>query len=248
MLHFIYESRIVPYIPIHQKWLAYRPTLIDAFSFVQHFHCKSNGRHFGLSRQVKHTLLINLEQDDSVLLSSFSEKTRYEIRRASKESLSHEIRIDIAAFVSFYNAAALQKGRSSIAASDLELFSQNLLVTATLREGKAMAMHAYLCDEESKIVVLYQSATAHRGASDPSSRSLIGRANRWLHWQDMLLFKSTGYSCYDFGGWSKDATDPELQGINKFKQGFGGLLVEISNYVSFPIIAWNRMRGRSVRK
>ena len=52
-------------------------------------------------------------------------------------------------------------------------------------------------------------------------RALVGRANRWLHWRDMLRFKETGIKRYDWGGLFEDESVPERAGINKFKD-FGG--------------------------
>jgi len=53
-------------------------------------------------------------------------------------------------------------------------------------------------------------------------RNLIGRANRWLHYQDMRRFKAKGFALYDFGGYAKDSGDVDLQRINQFKEGFRG--------------------------
>jgi len=51
---------------------------------------------------------------------------------------------------------------------------------------------------------------------------LVGRANRWLHWRDMLCFKEAGVQCYDWGGMFEDESTPERAGINRFKRDFGG--------------------------
>jgi lipid II:glycine glycyltransferase (peptidoglycan interpeptide bridge formation enzyme) len=51
---------------------------------------------------------------------------------------------------------------------------------------------------------------------------LIGRANRWLHWQDMLRLKQMGLERYDWGGLFEDDSTPERAGINSFKKHFGG--------------------------
>lgn len=59
-------------------------------------------------------------------------------------------------------------------------------------------------------------------------RNLIGRANRFHHWQDMLRFKQAGIRVYDFGGWYQGTTDTEKLGINRFKAEFGGTVV--TNY------------------
>jgi hypothetical protein len=57
-------------------------------------------------------------------------------------------------------------------------------------------------------------------------RSAIGRANRLLHWHDMLFFKNQEVSTYDFGGWYEKKEDPARLNINKFKESFGGEIVK----------------------
>ena len=57
---------------------------------------------------------------------------------------------------------------------------------------------------------------------DPAYRALVGRANRWLHWRDLLLFKAQGVKRYDWGGMFEDESGPGHAGINRFKRSFGG--------------------------
>jgi lipid II:glycine glycyltransferase (peptidoglycan interpeptide bridge formation enzyme) len=51
----------------------------------------------------------------------------------------------------------------------------------------------------------------------------------------MLYFKEKIYLEYDFGGYAFGTSNAKLQGINKFKDSFGGELVEQSNYIPFLI-------------
>ncbi len=62
-------------------------------------------------------------------------------------------------------------------------------------------------------------------------RSYIGRANKYLHWCDLQLFKNQGYAVYDWGGISS-WTAPN--GIDRFKVAFGGHAGAYYN-VSFPV-------------
>jgi lipid II:glycine glycyltransferase (peptidoglycan interpeptide bridge formation enzyme) len=57
---------------------------------------------------------------------------------------------------------------------------------------------------------------------------LVGRANRYLHWQDLLRLRESGCTALDLGGWHP-GDDTELLKINKFKEEFGGKVVEIYN-------------------
>ena len=74
--------------------------------------------------------------------------------------------------------------------------------------------------------MLFYSASLFRELDNSAIRNRIGRANRLLHWQDMLHFKAGGISVYDFGGWYAGDSDLERLRINKFKEEFGGQIVK----------------------
>ena len=56
------------------------------------------------------------------------------------------------------------------------------------------------------------------------------------------LLKSTNRSVQlDLGGYAKDTEDEHLQHVNEFKDGFGGELVEMSNYISHPLVCYRKL-------
>ena len=55
--------------------------------------------------------------------------------------------------------------------------------------------------------------------ADNAMRNAIGRANKYLHWNDWLLLKKMGIVEYDWGG---IASYDNPNGIDKFKMSFGG--------------------------
>lgn len=94
--------------------------------------------------------------------------------------------------------------------------------------GHKLASHLYIANGK-RAIMLYSCST--RFEEDDIPPIEIGRANRYLHWQDMLLFKKRGYLGYDFLGLSIDENDREQQNINTCKIGFGG--EEEINYNSY---------------
>ena len=243
MLHIKIPSRLLPVMAVHHKWLALKPEPADAFRFAQYFHCEHQGEVFGFRRRPKFTLLIDLTRPGDAILSSFLETTRYEINRCARENVSLEVEKDIDRFCSFLNAPADTKRRGHVEPSTLAPYWPHVHVTKAVAPDDTLVMHAHLFDAQSGRAVLYQSASLFRLESDSQHRNRIGRANRWLHFRDMLAFKEMGASVYDFRGYAKGTTNPELKGINDFKDGFGGALVEQSNYVSHIAVLWNRLRG-----
>ena len=103
------------------------------------------------------------------------------------------------------------------------------------KDGTALGWHAYYVDTQ-RVVLLYSMAS-QRLCSDATQRQVIGRANRYLHWQDILKFKAEGLSVYDFGGWYDGKEDKGLLQINQFKEEFGGSNIEV----------YNSMQGRTVK-
>lgn len=67
----------------------------------------------------------------------------------------------------------------------------------------------------------YAALCTHAGSNGPSP--LYG-ANKYLHFEMMKLLKSKGVRYYDLVGVRLNNQDPNLEGIFKFKQGFGGEL------------------------
>lgn len=85
-------------------------------------------------------------------------------------------------------------------------------------EGKECVYHAYITGEGR--ARLLHSISLYRDANNSEERNAIGRANRLLHFEDMVWFKGHGYSMYDWGGYSAG----KLRGIDEFKASFGGRL------------------------
>ena len=93
--------------------------------------------------------------------------------------------------------------------------------------------HAYYMSGE-RVRLLY-SASLFR-EQDKALRALVGRLNRWLHWQDIQEFRRRGFLIYDMGGVFEDESSPEALGINRFKEEFGG--VKIRNFNCTVPMTW----------
>jgi hypothetical protein len=178
------------------------------------------------------TLLLDLGEDEKILHSHIGKSAKNEINRARERDGVHcEVFLKLNEksggkldqYIDYFNAFAASKNRSAIAFSDLSQFYEAgtlCIRRAQDREGPALAMHAYIVGDNR--ARLLQSASHFRGSSDPEERKLIGRANRLLHWEDILYFKAMGLGYYDFGGWYGGETDREKIAINQFKETFGG--------------------------
>ena len=179
------------------------------------------------------SLVNDLSVSEETIMAAFGNTNRYKIKRAaSKDGLESECvanpRTQLDRFSDFYDEFALQKKlpaayrRGLNAACD----AGQLHLTYAAKEGWKLVWHAYISYGQK--IALLHSASLFRDMRNVD-RALLGRANRWLHWRDMLHFKQLGLRCYDWGGVFEDESNAERVGVNTFKREFGGNPVRTFN-------------------
>ena len=202
---------------------------VDLVRFIGVLHPRER-----LGWTLGHTLLIDLAKDSDTLLREMDSGTRYEIKRAqSKDSLMHD-RSDapspqmVESFCDHYDEFAKSKSLRSIFRLRMhELARREMLLLSAMStgQGQVLVQHAHLMTA-GRVMLLY-SASKFREINDSTARALVGRANRLLHWQDMMTAKERGISVYDICGVDITNRSPETSRIAQFKQGFGGKLVPV---------------------
>lgn len=175
----------------------------------------------------KFTLVSDLTGDIETLFAALNKGTRNEIRRAQgKDGLlcecpSAKDEQVLRAFFEFFDRFAVQKGLKKLVRSRIALYATSGLLDVSLArdtQSEIIVWHAHLiaC---GRARLLY-SASLFRESEDKQRRNLIGRANRYLLWEDMLRFRANGTFLYDLGGWYAGHSDRERQAINRFKEEF----------------------------
>ena len=172
------------------------------------------------------SLVSELSGAEGAITEKLGKNCHYKIKRAeAKDGLRMEFipnpesRLD--EFRAFYDAFARQK---SLEPSDPKWLlaackARQLTLTCASHDGEALVWHAYVtCGNAARLQ--YTGSCFRNRESD--YRALVGRANRWLHWRDMLRFAEMGLQRYDWGGLFEDESLPERAGINRFKRDFGG--------------------------
>jgi hypothetical protein len=197
------------------------------------------------------TLHIDLTREPERLFSGFGHSTRNQVNRASREeglsfdAVTEPTPEDIAAFQQFYNVFARSKGTTLCDAYNLEtlrlLAAQKGLVLTRLCDaaGQPLCYHAYVVD--ARRGMLLYSASHFRAAEDAARRAALARANRLLHWRDILFLKGLGLRIYDCGGLTSDPR------IEAFKRSFGGDEVcEYTGYVSGTLKGKAALKARAL--
>ena len=174
-------------------------------------------------------LTLSLDQ----LLSGIDRDTRRDIRRAEDRDafLTEAMPASGSAlddFFVFYDRFAAAKGlRKSDRTRLIKLAEGQALALSRCRAaaGEILVAHAYVvCAGRARLLL-----SASTAGADSELRKMIGRANRLLHWRDIVRFKEERVDLYDLGGWS-GASDPALARIDHFKAEFGGEIVVEYNF------------------
>ncbi|MDP9332391.1 MAG: GNAT family N-acetyltransferase [Actinomycetota bacterium] len=192
--------------------------------------------HFQRSRPIpgarcrdSYTHHLDLTQDPQTLFSAFSPTCQYQIRRAERDELKEEAwmsaRDDLADdFIAFFNRWARGKGLPPAPAERLRALTKAgvLDLSTVTRHDDTLVWHAYL--RAGNRARLLHSASLFREHNDTAAPNMIGRANRYLHWHDLLRYKDAGIALFDFGGWYGKDEDERLR-ISAFHESFGGRVV-----------------------
>ena len=181
-------------------------------------------------------LCIDLRKSEKTLLKEMNRTTRYKINRAKKDNfevlfITEPKQEDIEDFVSFYNSFAKTKKIPLCNKNKLEALNKRRMINITSvfsEHGIKLVSHATIMSE-GRAISLY-AGSARFNCQDISGQ-LFSRADRYLHWCEIKLFKKMNLHTFDFMGLSIDPEDINLQNLNAFKRGFGG--EELITYKSF---------------
>ena len=209
----------------------------------QYIQSSSTNIKLGFKRFPKFTKLINISNDE--FINDFDKTNLRKIKRAKKEGVICENGYDIKEFVDYYNKFLDNKKLNyTLSVKQLEKYTDFFIIRkAFLQNGKILVFHSYLIDSsEKKVRAFHTASDIHNVILTKEEKSVIGRANRLLNFEDMIYFKRLGCLTYDNGGYAYNTKDISLQGINNFKDGFGGTLVEESNYIPYIVYIYKKVK------
>ncbi len=183
-----------------------------------------------------HCLVIDLKQSEEALFAGMNETTRQMVKKAMKDEMTCTCDVTctpavIGAFCDYYDDFAATKGLEKIFRQRLFLLTekQRLAITnIAFNDGIMLAWHAYLRTPE-RAVLLYSASHFRQLKDDPRSKAIM-RANRFLHWNDMVAFRDLGLTVYDMGGLDATGKTEETKKIAQFKMAFGGSVAPVYSY------------------
>ncbi len=188
------------------------------------------------------TLHSLLDSDRDGHLARMKKNTVYEVKRAEKDGVMWEPISETRVFLEYYNLFAKEKNIGQIKSAHLTSLGPSLFITRASIGEHTAAYHVYILDREEKRARLLYSAGAR--FTEGADRAALGRANRYAHLEDMLKLQELGFQIYDWGGITEAGSDPEREGINQFKLGFGGFEVREPHYYSPMLTLIKKILGK----
>ena len=176
--------------------------------------------------QPKTTTYLELRQPIDQLFGSFKEKTRYNIRLAEKKGITIHWSQDHEGLRHFLSLLDKSKKRNRIrshANKYYELLLQadehrdTIFISWALSKGVVIAANMY--------ITKFPTMTYLHGGFDYRYRQLM--APYLLQWEAIKRAKEQDLGYFDFWGYTpSDGSKPSWAGVSRFKEGFGGAVIE----------------------
>lgn len=227
---------------IDQVWFASKEDKEQEKADIVFFHGMSEASTGKNSVSVPfHTLITDLTVSTEEMHSSINKTVQYQIRRNAKDSVTCKVftsqemllnHLVIEQLADLYEIMYREKGnKKSLNMRQIQAYLKrdSIVLTGVFEEDKPLVFHSYIVGEDQ--VRLLHSVSDFR--SESADASLIARANKRLHWEDICMFKNQGKKIYDWGGISS-LDNPN--GIDEFKLKFGGS----------PLTYYNIYKGASL--
>lgn len=230
---------------INEKWFENKINTLDCFKLVSYRQFPHLDKKCLVKIKDFLTLHINLIQKEDEIFKNFSKNVKYEVKRAKREGVNFSLfeKNNIKEYLNYYNDFAKAKNLSQLSLNELNYYWDYLIITqARDNQNNILSIHSYLVDKTLGRARLFHSISLFRTIND-IDKNLLGRANRFLHWQDIIYFKNNNYKIYDMGGVAMDKNNASTVGIDKFKLGFSKNIVKEYNLVSPLLFLLMKLKG-----
>jgi len=178
--------------------------------------------------QPRRTLLMDLSKGDEELFAAMRKKTRQYIHKAERAGVVTEESRDIDRFMKVLSAVG-QRDRFAIRSRE---YFETLL---SAFGDRALLMFARLGDQDAGAMLLVRIADrAWELYGGWSGAHAEARPFYLLKWRAMLRMRQLGVRRYDMYGLADSADDP-LAGVENFKLGYGGEVVEWIGALETPV-------------
>jgi peptidoglycan pentaglycine glycine transferase (the first glycine) len=184
--------------------------------------------------QFRNTVVIDLSLSDNELLARMKQKTRYNIRLASRRDVT--VRIGSVADIDLlYDMYAETSVRDGFVIRNKDYYK--VVWETFINSGMAMPLIAEVGGEPVAALIFFYfagKAWYMYGMSRSIHREKM--ANYLLQWEAMKRAKESGCNIYDLWGAPDKFTDDDpLWGVYRFKEGLGGVVVRHLGAWDLPV-------------
>lgn len=188
------------------------------------WYCRNKVEAKGFTCTRQFTAFIDLTQDLETIWRNMDRNARYGIKRAEREQIKYKLNQHYDEFYRMRENLARDKGFTSglgfTPHSDELIKRYGTLFTAEFG-GEVITGNVYLEDKEH---ILAWMSASNRLEVDKQKASLIGWANRMLHWEAIKYAKEKGIKEFNWGGvWPEEEVEAsaDKKSLNAFKLSFG---------------------------
>lgn len=173
------------------------------------------------------TFIIDLSQTEQEIYNNIHKKVKQKIKKSLKtdefiySANDNPTDEQIVNFSLLYNSFAKEKKIDKCLVEKLVALRNNhslLLTEITDHDNNILCSHCLMLDSNSSQASGLYSVTTRFSKITSNDKSLIGRANKCLHWEEMKTIKQKGLKWYNMGGIVYGKVG---EGINNFKLQLG---------------------------
>jgi len=170
------------------------------YPFYIYRWCKIDLNLLGFQKRIRYSLQHNLLENEELIFRRLTKTTQYDVRRAKKDGVVFSLfNTDYNIYVKNYNKFVESKPKlKPITNKFLIKNKNNLIITAAELNGEKVVFHSYVVDYSNNIAILLHTFSHFRLFSK-EEKQVIGRANKFLHFEDMKYLKQIGFEIYDWG-------------------------------------------------
>ncbi len=185
-----------------------------------------------LSNNYFHTLIIDLNQSVEKIRKNIRNNYIHRINQAVKK---HHIKIKFINkpsiskydnFIKIYNKDAIKKGYANINRNDYLKLRNNILISYAIYDSRIICGHLYIYDE---IRIRQSNSFILNSLNSESIRNISSKANKYLHYSDILYAKEHNFKVFDLGGVFN--LDPITKGVTIFKLGFSNKVEKSCGFI-----------------
>ena len=216
---------------VKEIWFARRPYLIKGANKTVFMECYEKIDLEGFRQDGFDTSIIDLSKDLDSIWKNMKEKScRYAIKRAQRDGIEIEINKNYREFFKIVNKFLKAMGLEGLSRNRFEQIKDKGVLFTARQRGEFICGNFYLNDDRN--IRLLFSASRRYSTTDKTKITLIGNANKLIHWEAVKYAKEKGLVEYDLGGVFLDKQNPAYSNT-EFKLSFGGELVKRYNYKSY---------------